>query len=49
MSLETRHPFAEFDVIGFSLSYKGTYTNILKCSTWPACRCWRRSARSRTR
>ena len=28
-SLETRHPLAEFDVIGFSLSYEGTYTNIL--------------------
>ena len=28
-SLETRHPLREFDVIGFSLSYEGTYTNIL--------------------
>ena len=28
-SLETRHPVREFDVIGFSLSYEGTYTNIL--------------------
>ncbi|MEX0749640.1 MAG: TIGR03960 family B12-binding radical SAM protein, partial [Dehalococcoidia bacterium] len=28
-SLETRHPIGEFDVIGFSLSYEGTYTNIL--------------------
>jgi len=28
-SLETRHPLAEFDVLGFSLSYEGTYTNIL--------------------
>jgi radical SAM superfamily enzyme YgiQ (UPF0313 family) len=28
-SLETRHPLSEFDVIGFSLSYEGTYTNIL--------------------
>ena len=28
-SLETRHPLTEFDVIGFSLSYEGTYTNIL--------------------
>jgi radical SAM family uncharacterized protein len=28
-SLETRHPLDEFDVIGFSLSYEGTYTNIL--------------------
>lgn len=28
-SLESRHPLAEFDVIGFSLSYEGTYTNIL--------------------
>ena len=28
-SLETRHPLGEFDVIGFSLSYEGTYTNIL--------------------
>src|SRR5437763_5289232 len=28
-SLETRHPLSEFDAIGFSLSYEGTYTNIL--------------------
>ncbi len=28
-SLESRHPLSEFDVIGFSLSYEGTYTNIL--------------------
>jgi len=28
-SLETRHPLGEFDVIGFSLSYEGTYTNIV--------------------
>ena len=28
-SLETRHPLGEFDVIGFSLSYEATYTNIL--------------------
>jgi radical SAM family uncharacterized protein len=27
--LESRHPLSEFDVIGFSLSYEGTYTNIL--------------------
>jgi radical SAM family uncharacterized protein len=28
-SLESRHPLGEFDVLGFSLSYEGTYTNIL--------------------
>ncbi len=28
-SLETRHPLAQFDVIGFSLSYELTYTNVL--------------------
>ncbi|MBI2724241.1 MAG: TIGR03960 family B12-binding radical SAM protein [Chloroflexi bacterium] len=28
-SLETRHPLSEFDMLGFSLSYEGTYTNIL--------------------
>ena len=28
-SLETRHPIGEFDILGFSLSYEGTYTNIL--------------------
>jgi radical SAM family uncharacterized protein len=28
-SLETRHPLSEFDVIGFSLSYELTYTNVL--------------------
>jgi len=27
--LETRHPLSEFDVIGFSLSYEGTYSNVL--------------------
>ena len=28
-SLETRHPLAEFDVVGFSLGYELTYTNVL--------------------
>ena len=28
-SLETRHPLSEFDVIGFSLGYELTYTNVL--------------------
>jgi radical SAM family uncharacterized protein len=28
-SLENRRPLAEFDLVGFSLSYEGTYTNIL--------------------
>jgi len=28
-SLETRHPLVEFDVIGFSLGYELTYTNVL--------------------
>jgi radical SAM family uncharacterized protein len=28
-SLETRHPLKEFDVIGFSLGYELTYTNVL--------------------
>lgn len=28
-SLESRHPLADFDVLGISLSYEGTYTNIL--------------------
>ena len=28
-SLETRHPLSEFDIIGFSLSYELTYTNVL--------------------
>ena len=28
-SLENRRPLAEFDVLGFSLSYELTYTNIL--------------------
>lgn len=28
-SLETKHPLNEFDVIGFSLQYELTYTNIL--------------------
>lgn len=28
-SLETRHPLSDFDVIGFSLSYEMTYTNVL--------------------
>ncbi len=28
-SLESRRPLSEFDLVGFSLSYEGTYTNIL--------------------
>lgn len=28
-SLETRHPVREFDVLGFSLGYELTYTNVL--------------------
>jgi radical SAM family uncharacterized protein len=28
-SLETRHPLAEFDIIGFSLGYELCYTNVL--------------------
>jgi radical SAM family uncharacterized protein len=28
-SLETRHPLSEFDIIGFSLGYELTYTNVL--------------------
>ena len=28
-SLETRHPLKEFDIIGFSLGYELTYTNVL--------------------
>lgn len=30
-SLESRRPLAEFDVVGFSLQYELTYTNILNC------------------
>lgn len=29
--LESRHPLREFDVIGFSLGYEQTYTNVLTC------------------
>jgi len=28
-SLETRHPLKEFDILGFSLGYELTYTNVL--------------------
>jgi len=28
-SLESRHPLADFDIIGFSLGYELTYTNVL--------------------
>jgi len=28
-SLESKHPLAEFDIIGFSLGYELTYTNVL--------------------
>ena len=27
--LETRHPLADFDVLGFSLPYEQLYTNVL--------------------
>jgi radical SAM family uncharacterized protein len=30
-SLETKHPLAEFDLIGFSLPYETLYTNTLNC------------------
>ncbi|HLB13140.1 MAG TPA: TIGR03960 family B12-binding radical SAM protein [Dehalococcoidia bacterium] len=29
-SLESRHPLSQFDIIGFSLGYELTYTNVLK-------------------
>ncbi len=29
LSLESQHPLSEFDIIGFSLSYELTYTNVL--------------------
>jgi len=29
LSLESRTPLASFDVVGFSLQYEGTYTNVL--------------------
>lgn len=29
--LESRHPLCEFDVVGFSLGYEQTYTNVLTC------------------
>ena len=29
VSLESGHPLAEFDVVGFSLGYEFTFTNIL--------------------
>src|SRR5687768_2647781 len=29
--LESRHPLREFDVVGFSLGYEQTYTNVLTC------------------
>ncbi|HEC34750.1 MAG TPA: TIGR03960 family B12-binding radical SAM protein [Chloroflexi bacterium] len=29
-SLETRHPLAEFDLLGFSLPYEALYTNLLE-------------------
>jgi radical SAM family uncharacterized protein len=29
LSLETRHPLKDFDIIGFSLGYELTYTNVL--------------------
>jgi radical SAM family uncharacterized protein len=28
-SLETKHPLADFDIVGFSLGYELTYTNVL--------------------
>lgn len=29
--LESRHPLQEFDVVGFSLGYEQTFTNVLTC------------------
>ena len=49
-SLESRHPLAEFDVIGFSLSATRARTPTSStCSTWRVCPCWPRSAPTRTR
>ena len=28
-SLESKHPLKDFDIIGFSLGYELTYTNVL--------------------
>ncbi len=30
-SLETKHPIADFDIIGFTLPYETLYTNVLNC------------------
>mgnify|MGYP001026167948 CR=1 FL=1 len=30
LSLETKHPLNEFDIVGFSLGYEPTYTNVLE-------------------
>ena len=30
LSLETRHPLNKFDIVGFSLGYEPTYTNVLE-------------------
>ena len=37
-SLENHRAAADFDVLAFNLSAELVYTNVLNCSTWPACR-----------
>ena len=37
-SLETKTPVRDFDMVGFTLQYEMSFTNIPTCSIWPASR-----------
>ena len=48
-SVDTHRPAADFDLLAFNLSAELTYTNLLNCSTSPACRCGPPTAAPSTR
>lgn len=43
-SLESHTPLSRFDIIGFTLQYEMSYTNVLEMMDLAACRCSRPSA-----
>ena len=44
--LESGDPPSDFDIIAFTLQYELSFTNILTCLIWAACRCWQKIAQS---
>ena len=44
--LESGDPLSDFDIIGFTLQYELSFTNILTCWIWAACRFWPKIVRA---